>query len=145
MNGCCRPSIMLRHLVFRSSMKSVRFCIALSSLIFALLLWWPGALFTPSRTTYRLMAEIGSENVWGLFFFIHAVFATVTLLWCKFNRITFVGDALLGALLWTTATVACFASHWQHGAPYAPPAAMSAEVGILFASWWYLIRWVARK
>ena len=135
----------LRYIILCSSMKSVRFTIAVSSLIFAILLWWPGTLFTPARGTYRLMSEIADENVWGLVFFIHAIASLYTLLFNRYCRIGFVLDALLGAVVWTVATVACFASHWKYGTTYAPPAAMSAEVGVLLAAWWYLARWVARK
>lgn len=132
------------RIVTTSSMQSVRLSVAWSSLIFALLLWWPGTLFTPTRTTYRLMSEITDEVTWGIAFFVHAMFSFYTLLYCRYNRVTFYGDAVFGAVLWTVATVACFASHWQIGVPYAPPAAMSAEVGVLVASWWYLARRVGR-
>lgn len=145
MSNCCRFGRSMKSIMLNSSMRSVRFTIALSSLVFALLLWWPGTLFTAGRTTYRLMAEIAPENVWGVAFFIHFIFATRTLIWCQYNRWTFIGDAVWGAVIWTVATVACFAAHWQHGIAYAPPAAMSAEIGVLFASWWYMARWIARK
>lgn len=123
-------------------MESVRLSMLLGSLFWAVLLAWPGALFTPGRTTYRLMSEVMSENMWALAFLIHGIFIFLTLFCEKRNKITFIGDAVYGCILWTAATITCFASHWQLGKEYAPPAAMSAELALLFASWWWLIRWI---
>jgi hypothetical protein len=134
----------IHEIIWESDLLSARFSIAIGSLFWAALLWWPGVLFTPQRTTYRLMSEIASEDMWGLAFFIHGVFAFTTLLTDIKGRIMFAGDAAAGAIIWTTATTTCFASHWMHSIIYAPPAAMSAELSLMLASWWYLIRWIVR-
>lgn len=130
------------NILWDTQMESVRISMFFGSLFWAILLAWPGTLFTPARTTYRLMSEIMNENMWALAFFTHAAFIFITLFCGKRNKVTFVGDAIIGCLLWTSATIACFASHWKLGADYAPPAAMSAELGLLFASWWWLVRWI---
>jgi len=129
-------------ILWHSDLLSARFSIAVGSLFWTILLWWPGELFSPTRTTYRLMSQMTDETVWGGLFFIHVIFATFSIFTGLKNKIVFLGDALFGSLIWTIATVACFASHWQYGVSYAPPAAMSAELSLMFASWWWLIRWV---
>ena len=128
------------YIFWHRDMLATRFSLAFGSLIWAALLWWPGDLFTPSRVTYRLMSQIADEDVWGLAFAMQGTFMLLALVSEPRNKLIWCFDALFGALLWTLATVTCFASHWQIGTPYAPPAAMSAEVALMFASWWHLIR-----
>jgi uncharacterized membrane protein HdeD (DUF308 family) len=129
------------RIIWHSDLLTTRVSIAIGSLVWGLLLLWPGELFVPARTTYRLMAEIASEQAWGVAFLCHGMIAMITLLQNKACRTSYLFDALLGCTLWTTATLACFASHWKAGVYYAPPAAMSAEVSLMLASWWYLARW----
>lgn len=128
-------------IIWQSDLLSVRFAIALGSLFWAILLLWPGELFVPLRTTYRLMSQIAPEHMWGIAFLIHSACAFATLFFHK-TRLLFLGDAVWGVVLWTAATIACFASHWQLNVIYSPPAAMSAEISLMLASWWWLIRWI---
>lgn len=135
----------LDDIIWRTDMTSVRLSIVLGSIFWAILLMWPGQLFTPSRTTYRLMSEIASENIWALAFLVHASCALTTLFTDIRNKFLFFGDAIWGSILWTSATIACFASHWQYGKEYAPPAAMSAELALMLAAWWWVIKWIVRE
>ena len=128
------------HIIWHSDMLATRFALALAALIWALLLAWPGELFTDGRTTYRLMRQIASEEVWAAMFFGQGLFMMLALVSDTRDRLVWFVDCVLGAVLWTVATVACFAAHWQVGVPYAPPAAMSAEVALMIAAWWHLIR-----
>ena len=128
------------HMLWHSDMLATRFMLAIAALVWALLLAWPGELFTPTRTTYRIMAEIASEEAWAVAFAGQGLVMLLALLADAKDKLTWFIDCVFGAVLWTLATVACFASHWQHGVPYAPPAAMSAEVALMLASWWHLIR-----
>lgn len=124
-----------------SPLVTTRLLIALSSLTWALLLFYPGELFTVSRKTYSIMAMIAPEEVWGMLFAVHGVAAFWALNKCLDRRLTMILDASLGCLLWTTSTAACFAAHWTGNFfTYTPPAAMSGEVWIAVFSWWYLIR-----
>lgn len=138
----------LSSLLGAASLRSVRLAIALGSLLWTLMLFWGSGLispevhlFDPKRTTYRLMAQVMEEEWWSVAFFIHFCTACYTLMREKYTRMTFFLDPLYGSFLWTFCTVACFASHWTKLTSYAPPAAMSAEVALMFACWWYLIRW----
>lgn len=145
MKFCPAITRKISDIIWASDLVSVRFSIAFASFFWALLLIWPGELFTPERTTYRLMAQIANENLWALGFFIHGLFASITLICEKRNKFLFFGDALWGSVMWTAATIACFASHWQLGKVYAPPAAMSAELALMLGAWWWTIRWIVKK
>lgn len=129
-----------------SRMTTTRLILALSSLTWAILLLLPGDLFT-GRQTYAVMVQIASENVWGLLFLIHGVYAFYTVSGNATNRVTLCLDGFLGCILWTASTAACFAAHWPHLPTfweslqaYRPPAAMSGEFWISIASWIHLIK-----
>lgn len=133
-----------------SDMLATRFSLALGALIWGLLLLWPGDLFPTAaqiaagkgRTTYALMAQVMSENSWGAMFLIQGITMVFAIFSQWRNKVLFVADALLGAILWTAATVMCFAAHFNGWMSYEPPAAMSAEIALMFASWWHLIRYM---
>lgn len=128
------------HILWKSDMEATRFSLAMAGMIWAMLLWWPETLFTPTRTTYRIMSEWATEFQWGMAFFVQAFVMFWALFRQRTSKVVWMADGLLGCVLWTAATAACFASHWQTGVPYAPPAAMSAEVALMLASWWHFIR-----
>lgn len=148
---CHTPWQRIKRICEFSLLESGRFMIVIGSVMWVLLLivgagWFSDVhLFDPKRTTYRLMALLADEDEWALAFAIHAGFGAYTLCTGKRSWLLFFGDCVLGAVLWTLATVACFASHFVTWATYLPPAAMSAEVALMFASWWYAIRWLADK
>jgi hypothetical protein len=129
-----------------SRMTTTRLILALSSLTWAMLLLLPGELFT-GRATYAVMALIANENVWGMLFLIHGVFALYTVKSNTANRVTLCLDGFLGCVIWTASTAACFYSHWPHLPTfwesliaYRPPAAMSGELWLSVASWIHLIK-----
>jgi len=134
------PKQRLCHILWHSDMLATRFALATAAMIWAVLLAWPGELFTDSRTTYRLMREIASEEVWAVAFAGQGIVMFMALISGAKDRLIWFVDCVFGAVLWTTATVACFAAHWQVGVTYAPPAAMSAEVAMMLAAWWHMIR-----
>ena len=128
-----------------SPMSATRLLIALSSLTWALFLLWPSELFT--RQTYAIMRQIAPENIWAALFLYHGICTLVNMRLDKARTISVVCEALLGCLLWTTSTAACFAAHWHYEQTlwlsitnYAPPAAMSGELWVAVFSWWFLIR-----
>ena len=129
-----------------SPMKNTRLLIALSSLTWAVLLFWSGDLFEASRKTYAIMAQIASEPVWATLFLLHGILAFWTLKTSANNKLSLWGDAFLGCILWTTSTFACFIAHWPNGdfltafATYNPPAAMSGELWVAIFSWWSFVR-----
>lgn len=73
---------------------------------------------------------------------MNGVWALYSLLSGVTNRVTLALDGFLGCVLWTTATVSCYASYWpqnqdlvQSVTTYAPPAAMSGDVALVLMSW----------
>ena len=132
---------MILNQLLHSPMVNTRLLIALSSLTWAALLFYPGDLFTESRRTYTLMAVLMPELMWATLFLIHGVAALLTLRFDLRSHDTLLCDAFLGCFLWTASTGACFAAHWNGSfATYVPPAAMSGEIWIMVFSWWYLLR-----
>lgn len=129
------------HIMWRSDLEATRLLLAFGSILWAVLLFWPGALFTPERTTYVVMAKLASEEVWGALFLLQGSVMVYSLLWGYKSRLSFIVDALLGCVLWTASTAACFIAHFHTFASYQPPAAMSYEVMGAIASWWCLVRY----
>ena len=135
----------VKHIMWYSDLEATRFSLALGSLLWAALLFWPGELFTPARTTYAVMAMLAREEVWGALFALQGGVMMYSLLWGYRNRLSFVLDALLGCALWTVSTAACFFAHFHDLNTYQPPAAMSYEVMGALASWWCLVRYTFPK
>ena len=135
----------LYHICWLSDLEATRFSLAVGSLLWAALLFWPGELFTPARTTYHLMAKIAPEEVWALAFLVQGLVMIYSLLWGYKSRLSFFLDALLGCVLWTTSTVACFVAHFNSLSTYQPPAAMAYEIMGALASWWCLVRYSIPK
>lgn len=132
-------------LLWNSDMMATRFTLAIASLTWSVLLALPSELFTPSRVTYHLMAQMASENTWAAAFGLQGIVMMAAIFFQLKNRFIWLADAFLGCLLWTATTIACFAVYWKPGVPYAPPAAMSADVALFLASWWHLVRSSAEK
>lgn len=129
------------YLIWYSDLEMTRFGLALGALLWALLLFWPGTLFAPERTTYSLMSAIASEELWGVAFMVQGVTMLYSLLWGYKSRVSFVLDALLGCVLWTASTAACFIAHYTSSHSYQPPAAMAYEVVGSLMSWWVMVRY----
>ena len=127
-------------------MYSTRLLLALSSLTWAFILFITCHLFS-GRATYDVMAAIAGENVWAFLFTVHGCIAIYTLFTNSRNRVTLLLDGLLGCVIWTASTAACFSAHWPHAdsfwislATYKPPAAMSADIWMSVAAWWHFIK-----
>ena len=140
----------LCRIICKDSTDWARLLIAVSSLTWAVLLLEPSKLFATSRTTYSIMRVMFAEDVWGILFLISGLVSLYAILFGVRNRVTLVFDALLGAVLWSTSTLACFAAHWPLNiqgwwnqlVAYPAPAAMSGEFWLSVAAWWHLVRHV---
>lgn len=137
------------HLVWGIDLIGTRFLLALSSLGWAVMLFWPGLLFpTPEQvhtgggqTVYAIMSLIMNEAHWGALFSLHGLVAMIGVLYDVRTRLLLWVEGILGCLLWTTATISCFASHFQGWDTYKPPAAMAAELVLTVGAWWVLVRY----
>lgn len=136
-----RVKCRLIHILWRSDLELTRLALACGSLLWAELLFWPGDLFGPGRKTYDLMAHIAPEWAWAWLFMIQGTVMLYSLLEGYKSEISLLADALLGCVLWTVSTAACFLAHFESWATYKPPAAMSFEVIGAMMSWWCLVRY----
>jgi hypothetical protein len=146
----------LKHIILRDRMLMTRLGLAVGSLFwsFQLLTTWmlstighPPISSLSGRHTYSLMEFIAPIWVWGLLFLLHSGTAFSALFRAKRSRILTFSDSLLGMLVWTASTVACYLSHWDFGVPfivalqhYTPPAAMSGSSVLVLYAWWHLLR-----
>ena len=122
----------MHRIFWKGDTEVFRMFMALASLTWSFLLFWPGDTF--ARPTYKLMAEFGTEHVWAVLFLIQGLAGLFSLLYnCK-KICILVLDSILGCILWTGSCVAMLLS------VYPPPAAISAEIIVAWFSWWLLIR-----
>jgi len=98
----------LSEVIWHSDMLTTRVSLAVGSLIWAALLLWPTTLFTPARTTYRLMAEVANENVWGVLFLLHGLVALYQLLARELKENCVLAANTVGCVLLTSSTIDCF-------------------------------------
>lgn len=142
-------------ILFRDRMDITRLGLIVGSSLWAVFLLLPVQLFPTSaqlaagkgRATYSLMAAVATEEVWGLLFLLTSVIGAYALFSGVRNRVTLLLDGVLGCILWTGSTAACFAAYWpmhvsfmEAIASYPLPAAMSGELVMAFYSWWHMIR-----
>lgn len=120
------------RIFWKSETEAIKLYIAMASLLWSFLLFWPGDTF--SRPTYKLMAEFGSETTWAILFLVQGLAGLIVLLFkCKRTALA-VLDSILGCILWTGSCMAMILS------AYPPPAAISAEIVAAWFSWWLLLR-----
>lgn len=132
----------ITYLLWRSDMEMTRLALALGALVISALLAWPGQLFAPERTTYKLMAMIADEEAWSCLFAIQGCVMIYSLLWGYRSRVFYVVDAILGCTLWSTMVLCCFAAHYIYSTNgYQPPAAMGYDLVGMFLSFWHLVRY----
>lgn len=149
----CRVVLRARiiHLLWGIELLGTRFLLGMSSLAWAVMLLWPATypLFPTKaqialgqgRTTYAIMALIMPEWQWAAFFALQGVVALCAVLYNIRTRLVLWIEGILGCMLWTTATISCFVSHFHSWETYNPPAAMAAELMLTLGAWWVLVRY----
>lgn len=145
----------IKDTLLHDKMRISRLGLIVGSVLWGTQLLLPTVLFPTAeqiaahtgRTTYALMALIAPETVWGLLFLLHAFVASYSLFSGTRDWWTLLMDGLLGCLLWTGSTVACYMAYWPIQLPffqavvaYPPPAAMSGEIVMAFYAWWHMVR-----
>jgi hypothetical protein len=145
----------IHYLLWHSDMEATRFTLGVAALMWAVFLWWPGDLFPTveevsagrGRLTYAIMAQIMDEDWWALLWFAQGSVMLWSLMTGIRNCKLMVIDAMLGVMLWTICVGSAFIVYWPKAdfwtavMIYKPPAAMAGEIGMIFASWWVLIRY----
>ena len=122
----------LWYLLMRADLDGIRFFLALSSLLWGLLLLAPGETF--ERSTYTIMAKMADEWVWAAAHLVHGFAALASLFGVTIRRISFTLGPLLGAFLWTFSSIAMMA------AVHPLPAAIAPHLVGSVAAWWLLVR-----
>lgn len=149
----CRVVLRARiiQLLWGIDLLGTRLLLGMSSLAWAVMLLWPATypLFPTKaqialgqgRTTYAIMALIASEGQWATLFGLQGVVALCAVLYNIRTRLVLWVEGILGCMLWTTATISCFAAHFHSWESYNPPAAMAAELILTVGAWWVLVRY----
>ncbi len=123
----------LIYIIECSSLTTLRLNLAVASILWGLLLFWPGETF--SRPTYSLMGKFASEHIWAALFLLQGLVALYSVIYRVKSKIMLMSDGILGCILWTGSCIAMLLS------VYPPPAAISAEITAAITSWWILIRY----
>ena len=118
--------------VFDSDLIATRILLSIAEGLWAIMLWWPGDTF--GRPTYAHMAQVMSEDAWGLVFALSAI-TQITIVgqghFTKDYARTFAG---WNAALWTYVVLSMLKS------VYPPPAAIAGEITLMFAACWVWLR-----
>lgn len=111
----------------------LRLILAVSSVLWGIMLYWPGETF--ERSTYTLMGEWFSENTWASIFLFHGIVSLYIILKSPKWPVGVLLEGILGCFLWTSSCLMMLLSI------YPPPAAISAEIVVAISSWWILARY----
>ena len=123
----------LKPILMNSDTTMVRLILGMSSLLWSIMLFWPGDTF--GRPTYALMEKWFSEEVWASLYLVHAITAIISVLFKQVKYFSVLSEGVLGCFMWSSS---CFLMLLS---VYPPPAAISAEIVVAFASWWVLARY----
>ena len=149
----CRTVLRARiiYILWGVELLGTRFLVGMSSLAWAVMLLWPATypLFPTleqiklghGRTLYSIMALIMPDWQWAALFALQGVVTLFAVLYNVRTRLVLWIEGILGCLLWTTATISCFVSHFRSWDTYSPPAAMAAELMLTIGAWWVLVRY----
>lgn len=118
--------------LFDSDLVGTRFSLALGEFSWAVMLLWPGDTF--DRPTYRHMAMVMNEELWGLIFVLSAITQITILLQDDLHSRFARYFAGWNAMLWMYTVWSMLAS------VYPPPAAIGGEVALAFAASWIWLR-----
>ena len=134
----CRTVLRARvvHLLWGIELLGTRFFLGMSSLAWAVMLVWPA-----TYPLFPTMALIMPEWQWAALFALQGLVALCAVLYNIRTRLVLWVEGILGCLLWTTATISCFVSHFHSWDTYNPPAAMAAELMLTLGAWWVLVRY----
>jgi len=123
----------ISRILLTSDLLTTRAMIGASSLLFAILL-----------TTHYLTNKSHLVDLfWITFSMIHASVTMYALFCNNVNRVTFVGEAIFGFILWNYISIATLVSYESNDL-YAPTVAPFAPTFIIgLATWWILSRYPA--
>ena len=118
--------------IFDSDLIATRVTLAVAEMLWAILLWWPGATF--DRPTYAVMVAMAPEDAWGAVFAASAACQLGIVASGRFLSRPARWFAFWNAALWCTTVLAMLA------AVQPPPAAISGEIAMALAAAWIWLR-----
>lgn len=124
-----------KKIMFEGDLSLVKLSIAIASLLWAAMLFAPGATF--DRQTYSIMLHTMSELAWAWLFLLHGVISLWAVIWQRTDKWLAVGDNILGSMLWTGS---CYMMIMAFAPTDPLPAAVGANSVLALASWWCLVR-----
>jgi hypothetical protein len=118
--------------LFDSDLVASRLIIALAEWFWFALLVWPGD--TMARPTYHVMSHVMTENAWAFVFLMSAVMQTTIVLTQSYHTLFARMFSGFNAALWLFVVISMLLSVTP------PPAAISGEIALAFASIWIWLR-----
>ena len=122
----------LARLIFLSDLHGTRVILAISELVWALTLLWPGETF--NRPTYTIMASLFSEELWGVVFLISSLIQFMLVYKQEYHTKFAQIFAGWNSLFWWFVVISMYNSVTP------PPAAISGEFGLAVGASWIFIR-----
>lgn len=122
----------LMLLFWSESTVGTRVVLACGSLLWALMLFWPGDTF--GRPTYTLMHRFASEWAWASLFLVNGLYSLYAITTDQRSKTALLVEGALGCALWSGSCICMLMS------VYPPPAAIAGEISLAFAAWWHLVR-----
>jgi hypothetical protein len=124
--------IRLVRVLFYSDLHGTRCILALAEVIWSITLFLPGETF--SRPTYHVMAQVASENAWGVIFAISAITQISILVKGEYHSTFSTVFAGWNSVLWSFVVISMYLS-------ISPvPAAISGETALAIGAAWIWIR-----
>jgi hypothetical protein len=122
----------LASIFFTSDLHGTRVILSISEMVWALTLFWPGVTF--DRPTYKIMAEICSEEYWAFAFLVSSIIQFYLVIKNKYHSKFAQIFAGANSLFWWFVVIAMYNSVSP------PPAAISGELGLAIGASWIFIR-----
>ena len=128
----------LYHLFNESDLIATRFMLALSSLLWGILLLWPGDTF--DRSAFSVVKYVMPEEYWGLLYLITGLSALYSLFHGNVKKCLIFTDGLLGSFIWSSMAVGMFLGSLKSDVS-SVPAGTAPIIIFALAAWWILIRY----
>lgn len=129
------PTTMINGLsraLWDSDLVASRVSLAIAELLWAIMLFWPGDTF--SRPTYSMMAQVMSEEAWGLMMLLSAVTQVTIVIALNFHSYFARVFAGWNACIWVFLILSMMLSVSP------PPAAISGDMALAFLAVWIWCR-----
>ncbi len=122
-----------KFLLFNASTELSLAWVGLSSMVFGLLLLWPGVSF--HYPEYQILSKFAGETTWGALFLVQGSVMIWAMLAGYKTKFLFLSDTIVGTALWTITCLSILLS------VYPPPADSATTLVLAITSWWIMVRY----